>query len=481
MSITAPASGATVSATASVTANASDNVGVAGVQFRLDGATLGAELTAAPYTLSWDTTTATNGSHTLTAVARDAAANTATSAAVTVTVNNQTVTPPALPAGWSHADVGAVGPAGNATYDSPSQTFSVTGAGADVWGTADAFHYAYTTLTGNGSIVARVASISAGANWIKAGVMLRGTLDPSSAQGFMLASYAKGLAFQRRVSAGGVSTSTAGGTFTAPRWLKLERSGDTITASQSADGVSWTVVATDTIAMGSQILAGLAVSSHTNTATATATFDHVSIAVASGPPPDTTPPTVSILISRRRRDRLWCDDGVGERERQRGRRRRAIQAGWREPRAGDSDGALHRVVGYDQGRQRIAHADRGRARRGGQRDNLCVRHGGCEQHQHRNAVLVGDDQPGVVLLGRPRVDLEGHRHRAGRELHMDGGGRSIVGATEQRRGPWHGHRSGVGVVYAEHDRQPHRRVPLRHADDRPRRLQDHAGVLLSQG
>jgi regulation of enolase protein 1 (concanavalin A-like superfamily) len=294
VSITAPASGATVSATASVTANASDNVGVAGVQFRLDGATLGAELTAAPYTLSWDTTTATNGSHTLTAVARDAAANTATSAAVTVTVNNQTVTPPALPAGWSHADVGAVGPAGNATYDSPSQTFSVTGAGADVWGTADAFHYAYTTLTGNGSIVARVASISAGANWIKAGVMLRGTLDPSSAQGFMLASYAKGLAFQRRVSAGGVSTSTAGGTFTAPRWLKLERSGDTITASQSADGVSWTVVATDTIAMGSQILAGLAVSSHTNTATATATFDHVSIAVASGPPPDTTPPTVSI-------------------------------------------------------------------------------------------------------------------------------------------------------------------------------------------
>ena len=61
-----------------------------GVQFKLDGANLGAEDTAAPYSVSWNTTTATNGSHALTAVARDAAGNTTTSAAVTMTVaNNQ--------------------------------------------------------------------------------------------------------------------------------------------------------------------------------------------------------------------------------------------------------------------------------------------------------------------------------------------------------------------------------------------------------
>ena len=61
-----------------VSANAADNVGVAGVQFKLDGANLGAEDTASPYSASWNTTTATNGSHTLTAVARDAAGNTTT-------------------------------------------------------------------------------------------------------------------------------------------------------------------------------------------------------------------------------------------------------------------------------------------------------------------------------------------------------------------------------------------------------------------
>src|SRR5439155_1358590 len=88
VSLTAPSAGATVSGTITVSASASDNVGVVGVQFKLDGGNLGAEVTTAPYTLSWNTTTATNAAHTLTAVARDAAGNTATSAAVSVTVDN---------------------------------------------------------------------------------------------------------------------------------------------------------------------------------------------------------------------------------------------------------------------------------------------------------------------------------------------------------------------------------------------------------
>jgi PKD repeat protein len=86
--ITAPAGGATVSGTVQVTANATDNGSVAGVQFRLDGGTLGAEDTTSPYAVDWSTVTATNGSHTLTAVARDGAGNATTSAPVTVTVSN---------------------------------------------------------------------------------------------------------------------------------------------------------------------------------------------------------------------------------------------------------------------------------------------------------------------------------------------------------------------------------------------------------
>ena len=84
-----PANNATVSGTSvSVTASASDAVGVVGVQFRLDGANLGAEDTVAPYAVTWNTTTATNASHVLTAVARDAAGNSRTATAITVTVNN---------------------------------------------------------------------------------------------------------------------------------------------------------------------------------------------------------------------------------------------------------------------------------------------------------------------------------------------------------------------------------------------------------
>ncbi len=88
VALTSPAPG-TVSGAVTVSATASDNVAVAGVQFKVDGTTnIGAEDTTSPYSVSWASTGVTNGTHTLTAVARDAAGNTTTSAPVTVTVNN---------------------------------------------------------------------------------------------------------------------------------------------------------------------------------------------------------------------------------------------------------------------------------------------------------------------------------------------------------------------------------------------------------
>jgi YD repeat-containing protein len=92
-SITAPAAGATVSGTVTVTASASDNVGVTRVELSVDGALLATD-SAAPYSASWNTTTATNAAHTLTSKAYDAAGNVGTSAAVTVTVSNATTPPP---------------------------------------------------------------------------------------------------------------------------------------------------------------------------------------------------------------------------------------------------------------------------------------------------------------------------------------------------------------------------------------------------
>ncbi|HEX2062479.1 MAG TPA: Ig-like domain-containing protein [Thermoanaerobaculia bacterium] len=89
-SITAPANGATVSGTSvSVTASASDNVGVTKVEFWLDGVLRSTD-TASPYAWTWDTTTATNGTHALVSKAYDAANNVGTSSTVSVTVSNGT-------------------------------------------------------------------------------------------------------------------------------------------------------------------------------------------------------------------------------------------------------------------------------------------------------------------------------------------------------------------------------------------------------
>ncbi len=88
VSITAPAAGSTISGSAILTANATDNVAVAGVQFHVDGVNRGSEDLAAPYSYSLDTSTLSNGSHTVSAIARDAAGNSTTALPVTVTVSN---------------------------------------------------------------------------------------------------------------------------------------------------------------------------------------------------------------------------------------------------------------------------------------------------------------------------------------------------------------------------------------------------------
>ena len=93
VSITAPAAGGMVSGNVAVMAAATDDVGVVGVQFLLDGANLGAEDTTAPYSIAWDTTLTPNGQHTVTARARDAAGNVGTSSDVVVTVSNTTPPP----------------------------------------------------------------------------------------------------------------------------------------------------------------------------------------------------------------------------------------------------------------------------------------------------------------------------------------------------------------------------------------------------
>lgn len=135
VSITAPTTGSTVSGSAvAVTATAADDIAVAGVQFRLDGANVQAEDPTAPYSITWDTTTTTDGSHALTAVARDTSNNTTTSSTVTVTVSNAGPPPGPIsifnfgePSGTTTADAtgnGHTGTLTGATLGSGVATFA---------------------------------------------------------------------------------------------------------------------------------------------------------------------------------------------------------------------------------------------------------------------------------------------------------------------------------------------------------------------
>ena len=186
----------------------------------------------------------------------------------------------ALPSGWNSSDIGSPAVAGSATQS--SGTYTVKGAGADTWGTSDQFRFAYTQLTGDGSIVARVQSVQQADAWSKGGVMIRETLTPGSKHVFMLASAAKGYSYQRRLSTGGSSVATSAGAGVAPVWVKLDRRGATFTASRSTDGSTWTVIGSDTINMTATVYAGLAVTSHNTAAAATVVFTNVTVQASAG-------------------------------------------------------------------------------------------------------------------------------------------------------------------------------------------------------
>jgi phosphatidylserine/phosphatidylglycerophosphate/cardiolipin synthase-like enzyme/regulation of enolase protein 1 (concanavalin A-like superfamily) len=199
--------------------------------------------------------------------------------------------PPApLPSGWSNRDIGAVGQLGSATES--GGTFTVQGAGADIWNTADGFHFVYGSLSGDGEVRARVASLQAGHHWAKAGVMIRESLTAGSRHAIMLVSPARGLAFQRRVQTSGISTHTDAGAGTAPAWVRLVRTGSRIDAYRSSNGSSWVFVGSETIAMNSTVYVGLALTSHDTSTLATATFDGVKITqgpASTEPPPSPLP------------------------------------------------------------------------------------------------------------------------------------------------------------------------------------------------
>jgi regulation of enolase protein 1 (concanavalin A-like superfamily) len=166
--------------------------------------------------------------------------------------------------------------------------------GTDIYGTADQCRFAYKSLTGNGTIIAKVESIDNSDPWAKGGVMIRESLDAGSRFAIVFASPGNGVRFQARaITDTGATSDTAVATaeqiaLRAPVWVKVERSGSTFNGYYSTDGVKWMAMSWNpqTINMvAPTIYIGLALTSHNANVPTTATFSGIATTgnVSAGP------------------------------------------------------------------------------------------------------------------------------------------------------------------------------------------------------
>ena len=174
----------------------------------------------------------------------------------------------------SAQDVGSVALAGSST--STAGTWTIRASGADIWDTADGFHFRYAELRGDGFVQVRLLSQTYTDPWAKAGVMIRDSLTAGSPHAMLVGTTGNGLALQNRSTTNALSQHQALGAYSYGVWLRLVRSGSTITAYRSENGTTWTAIGTSVSpAMADPVYVGLAVTSHNNGALSTATFDNL--------------------------------------------------------------------------------------------------------------------------------------------------------------------------------------------------------------
>ncbi|MEY4565781.1 MAG: hypothetical protein RLY14_751, partial [Planctomycetota bacterium] len=181
---------------------------------------------------------------------------------------------------WTSSDIGSV--AGSGTTDLTSGTFKLISSGTTIGGTTDSFRFTSQPLTGNGQIVAQVTSIENTASTASAGVMIRQSTAANSANAYVYVTPTT-IGFSYRATTGGATTTVATVAATAPKWVKLDRTGNTFTAFYSADGVTWNQIGTAvSIALSNSTVAGLAATAGSTTALNTSTLTNVALTAVSG-------------------------------------------------------------------------------------------------------------------------------------------------------------------------------------------------------
>jgi hypothetical protein len=197
------------------------------------------------------------------------------------------------------ADIGSVGTTGSNSYS--GGVYTISGAGADIGGTVDAFRFVSTSATGDVTISAQTAASTYANAAAKAGVMIRDSSAANAIFASVVRTPSNGILFQWRSSTGGNTAWAAVPTPVpitplTPIWVKLTRSSNNISAYYSLDGVSWTQIeSTQSVTLSSSALVGLAVSSHNTAALWTATFSNVSL--NAGLAPTVATPATATLVT----------------------------------------------------------------------------------------------------------------------------------------------------------------------------------------
>ncbi|MEI7908428.1 MAG: family 43 glycosylhydrolase [Verrucomicrobiota bacterium] len=191
--------------------------------------------------------------------------------------------PLAIPAPWAHQDIGTVAFPGSADFS--DGTFVINGSGADFWDVADAGHFNYQPLTGDGEIVARVDSFDPTNWWAKCGLMFRENMTTNGRMVLMCISGGddgNGSSHQfiwRPTAGGGTPISVHNVTHVLPTqgWMKLVRQNNTFSGYYSTNGTTWNLAGSCTVALPATAYVGLAVSATDNTRVSGGVFDNVSI------------------------------------------------------------------------------------------------------------------------------------------------------------------------------------------------------------
>lgn len=186
---------------------------------------------------------------------------------------------PALPSSWNYSDAGYQTTPGHATYT--NGVFTVCGAGLDMGAlyTADAFGLAYVPLTGNGAIIARLASRTTYSALTKEGLVLRDDLSNGSRNVSVQIDGSGNvtMVYRKTENAIGSSTSSTTNTFSLPLWLEITRTNNFFNTYISPNGVNWTNVGSVSMTLSNTVYAGFAVCSRNNGWLDTAVFDNASV------------------------------------------------------------------------------------------------------------------------------------------------------------------------------------------------------------